>query len=905
MTNWKKVVMSGMLVLSSLFSHGADKAKDSAPSTVLLESNFASLTAQPREVNGKGYFKGVLPEGWSENFTGWTEVRATTVPVAEGDVKFLRFNIEKIPSAGAQFCVPLPGVKTGKTYCVTIRIRTSDSDAVRIAFREIGIPYASLWGTMVNTAGEWQQKEFVFKVTHVVDKPIGLFLYCSDPDVFDLAYVKVEEISMVKVAAAISRPDAGVKNFFRNSRLPLGLQSGWNIDRELFDGSAVADTTQTGPSGCAPLKITGKAGKFALFSEPFNVSDSGQTNQISFAVKGEGSWQASVICKGRVIKSKKLNVNGSWQRDAIIFTPDPEAWSFSLRLEGTGTLYLDALRACAGDKTAAYIPAGKCEVAMTFPPSATADSRIQFVDEKPLVNYLVSGDADGGELNIKIVNLYGESKELPPVRLNAGNLAGSINYDVFPNHPLGQFRIELSVKKDGALISPYNELVATRLDRPVYWGKDAPDSPFGIHVIAQEQLLKALKAGGVNWTRLHDAGTNYIGWFWLEPEKGKWVFADDAIQTYRRNNIKIIGQLGTAPKWASYLSMVDTGRSWISYHDHYFQPKNQADFANYVTTVVSRYRGVIDEYFIWNEPWNAAWWGVAYDKSKPGTDGHITSKNPQADFATLMKTAYQASKAAAPEVKIAGFNSGGKNWTRGVYDAGGMTACDIIDYHAYTDRMTGYPGDYCTQEYLNSIGYILEKEKSRLNKPVYMTEGQGTSQGNASGDDTQRFAGIYKYTVPWNNQENVIRYADNNCRFVVSTLASGAAKVFLYTAHSYNNLSTVPTFLVLTSADGYPHPMLAAHSAMAKRLEDKKFDKTKELAPGLYAYIFSDGKNSCAVISGKNSARGKRVAADLPGCAAADLFGNPLTLPLKYEGTIAYISVQASAVDLYAKLKAE
>ena len=28
-------------------------------------------------------------------------------------------------------------------------------------------------------------------------------------------------------------------------------------------------------------------------------------------------------------------------------------------------------------------------------------------------------------------------------------------------------------------------------------------------------------------------------------------------------------------------------------------------------------------------------------------------------------------------------------------------------------------------------------------------------------------------------------------------------------------------------------------------------------------------------------------------------------LPLKYEGTIAYISVQASAADLYAKLKAE
>lgn len=31
-----------------------------------------------------------------------------------------------------------------------------------------------------------------------------------------------------------------------------------------------------------------------------------------------------------------------------------------------------------------------------------------------------------------------------------------------------------------------------------------------------------LKAIGANWTRLHDAGLDYIGWYHLEPRKGQW-----------------------------------------------------------------------------------------------------------------------------------------------------------------------------------------------------------------------------------------------------------------------------------------------------------------------------------------------------------------------------------------------
>ena len=60
-----------------------------------------------------------------------------------------------------------------------------------------------------------------------------------------------------------------------------------------------------------------------------------------------------------------------------------------------------------------------------------------------------------------------------------------------------------------------------------------------------------VKALGYNWVRLHDAGWEYTGWWWLERTPGTWTFRDDAIRRYRDQHLTILGQLGTAPTWAS------------------------------------------------------------------------------------------------------------------------------------------------------------------------------------------------------------------------------------------------------------------------------------------------------------------------------------------------------------------
>ncbi|GIX07582.1 MAG: hypothetical protein KatS3mg115_1985 [Candidatus Poribacteria bacterium] len=198
---------------------------------------------------------------------------------------------------------------------------------------------------------------------------------------------------------------------------------------------------------------------------------------------------------------------------------------------------------------------------------------------------------------------------------------------------------------------------------------------------------------------MHDSGIEYLGWFHLEPEPGRWQFRDRELQRYREHHLEILGELGTAPLWASYYQ--DVGKPHNGYFDRYYQPKRMGDFANYVRTVVERYRGTIAAYDVWNEPWIHAWWAVGYDETKSGREGYLPSENPQRDFVRLMRTAYQNVKALDPNALVLGVNTttsgpgaqniGGSDWTAGVVQNGGLEFCDAIAYHQYTVRNSSSP----------------------------------------------------------------------------------------------------------------------------------------------------------------------------------------------------------------------
>jgi hypothetical protein len=388
-----------------------------------------------------------------------------------------------------------------------------------------------------------------------------------------------------------------------------------------------------------------------------------------------------------------------------------------------------------------------------------------------------------------------------------------------------------------------------------------------------------MKACGINWARLHDAGTEYSGWWNLEPEKGRWTFMDDDLLRYRKNKIKIFAQLGTTPAWASHFG--DLGCKYMGYFEKFLRPKNNEDFNAYVETFVARYKGVIDEYFVWNEPWGR-WWESGLDARFFGKD------DAKRDFAELCRGAYKTAKAVDPSIKLAGFNttSGGvgRQWTAGVYAAGGITNCDMIDFHVYTKNATCLEDDCVQQATCDAVGEIFSTVPNAGGKPIYMSEGQGASTGS-SGVGC-RMTGLYKRTITWQPEEDVAGLAEKNCRYTVSLLAQKVAKVFLYSAHGYSSLAQAPNFLVLLGADGYPHPSLAAYAHLTHSLEGKRFARKVALGENRFAYLFAGLNGTCAVLCGGRDARLPFIQD--PAIRWTDLFGNPLTAAATLPGTMRY-----------------
>jgi hypothetical protein len=895
----KMVLVIGIICL---FFHGAVRGAQ-----VLLNSDFGKCPVKiEHEMAGK--FKGVLPNRWGDNYIGWNKSNVESHVIAEKGRKFLRFNLKYIdPAAGnPQFCTGFPGLVDGGFYRITLLARNNSTGPLSVGLRMGPAPYSFRYERQLGRSPEWVEKSWFFKLGCKADDSLGFYLVPCGAGTVDIALIRVEKLtSPAEVAAALPRPGRETKNFFRNSRLPLGLQAGWSLHRMSDKTTAVPDPKCIGPSGSPALRLeangqmesfTGEKAAF-FFCEPFQVADPFVKNRVALSFKGTGKWSTS--CGGA---GKKIDPTGEWKRASIEFTPNFAQKSYTLEIsgDGTGTLWIDAFRAWSGDTDDSYKSAGECEVALGLPATEISETRIQFAEEPAELVYAVTGNFKEGVLKAKVANVYGREKNLPDLRLEPSNASGRIHFGVFPETPYGQFRTEVWVERNGKRISPMNEMVVTRVKKPVYWGKDAPESPFGGHFFSVDRTIKIMKAGGVNWARLHDAGFEYIGWGWLEPEKGKWKFRDEYIQRYRANHIKIFGQLGTTPNWANCLSKVKDGSKNPSFSDlyssHFNPPLNLDEFANYVKTVTARYKGVIDEYFVWNEPWGEGFWGPA-DYDEAGKK-FIMSKNPQADYAALMKAAYTAVKSVDPTIKVSGFNScawvTGRDWTKGVYDAGGMAWCDMIDYHFYTTTPQGFVGSHTDETYNHAVGYIREKE-GRLDKPVYMSEGQGRpgTCNNENLTEPPVLSGIYKYALPYDPGEDPIRRADLMCKYVVNLLANNVAKVFLYSAHCYGSLGTPSEFNVLLCTDGYPHPSLAAHANMAQHLEGRKFFKVVNVAEGVYAYLFAGKDRSVAAISGR------------PGCAkyqlpaakmleVSDLFGNPLPARTAYTGTLIFAEAAMS-----------
>ena len=140
-------------------------------------------------------------------------------------------------------------------------------------------------------------------------------------------------------------------------------------------------------------------------------------------------------------------------------------------------------------------------------------------------------------------------------------------------------------------------------------------NPFGINVFLEqeveeskrEQSLQMVSAAGFHWIRqefpwedIEIHGKDDFEDRRHEPYRSAWEKYDHIVDLAGEVGLEVIARLSNPPAWTRALTDTIGTRA---------PPDNLADWGDYVYTVVSRYRGRVRYYQLWNEPNIYPEWG--------------------------------------------------------------------------------------------------------------------------------------------------------------------------------------------------------------------------------------------------------------------------------------------------------
>ena len=877
--------------VSITYWHRADSPISDVDSNVEhLDTVKLDPSGRWHDVSSKsGRITGMLPSGWSDD-SGWAQVWASYRQDSFQGTDFLRVSIEKIVLRNGggdrqQLCFDslLGNPDPQKVYLLKFKARSLTGASPSFVLRMRDSPWTGYWTRQEALSSEWKTCEYKIQI-NVGDKvrgSMGLWITCDGEGQYDIADLSLVQLSPDEILASLQKSfnNHEPENLMRNSVFPLGLQSGWSLWRSVSDDIVNITSVQEPGNSLPCLRIEGPDAR--LWSAPFQSFKPDCSHLVKLTVRGQGKWSFEVKAFGKSLNEISQELDSEWREIEVAYTPSLLENMQQLFIGGSGVLEISRVVAGREAVIKTVKASERAEVSLTLPPSDASAARIQFDDEPSTINFATVSAPSAATLHTQITDLYGALTSLPPIVMKGGALErGQLDLRL---EKLGSFRVEVWLEKEGVCISPVSEIVLHRLHRPRGWGRDMPDSPFGVHCQEVARNIVMAKAVGMNWVRLHDAGMDLVGWASVEPEKGKWVFRDADLARYRKGNLEIFAELGTAPLWASHYRTATNATAVNGYFKKYFQPLNNEDYATYVTTLADRYKDVIAAWDVWNEPWIKNWWAIDYDSKL----GALTSEKPGADYASLMATAFDAVKAVNPKMRVAGFNTTdilqlGSNWTASVLAAGGLENCDFIDYHSYTKEPLGFPGDFISNGFKISMKPLLDKF-GFLPKDVWMTEGSPAPYLIHNG--------LMKQTDLDGGTDDSLLIADRFCKYYTSLLSCGVKKIFIYSMHCQTGeFSSSPAdWRVLTTDDGQLHPSGVGVSNFAWLIEGLPFQRLVDLGRGGYAYIFSDGKRSVAAISGRSDCEKFRLPTLPPGVEAVDLFGNTIS-ELNYSGRMIFLN---------------
>jgi glycosyl hydrolase family 39 (putative alpha-L-iduronidase) len=260
--------------------------------------------------------------------------------------------------------------------------------------------------------------------------------------------------------------------------------------------------------------------------------------------------------------------------------------------------------------------------------------------------------------------------------------------------------------------------------------------------------------------RLWDAG---VAWPNLEPTKGQWNFStlDNYVSISQQNSVEVDMVLGLSPQWASARpnepSVYNPGNA--------AEPQDIQDWRDFVQAIVTRYKGKIQQYEIWNEPNDPTFFSGTPDK-----------------MLQLASEAYKIVKQVDPSALVispAVTEASSLPWLDNYLSIGGGNYADVIGYHFYVS-----PNPPESIVSLASQVRAIMSHYGQQAKPLWSTE-SGWHPPATFATTAQEAAYVTRaYVLAW---------------------ASGASRFYWYAWDDHDWVS-----LQLTNADGSLRPSAQA-----------------------------------------------------------------------------------------------
>ncbi len=472
-----------------------------------------------------------------------------------------------------------------------------------------------------------------------------------------------------------------------------------------------------------------------------------------------------------------------------------------------------------------------------------------FTPDEPieLVVNVSGGESESRQLeaDIQLLDFDGRTVALKQQAVEQGAVA--LRFDS-PGE--GFYRASVTVKADGQEIGQAQASIGVV---PAAEERETlQESPFGVIGALNraptdelETRVQLMARAGIRWVR--------EGFLWdrIEPVEGQqnWEHFDRLVDTCHRYGIDVLPVLAYGTRWASTAPQDKKARTTM--------PRLE-EWRKYLEAVVTRYKGRIHAYEVWNEPNSITFFQVA--------QGDSQAKK----YAELLAFSYGIIKGIDRDARVLNGGFTPKHWVKErpdlhealfmqeIYDYSPVPF-DVAATHPYTSPTASTTNRQTTDKLEHLAGFVRDVvvEKGEAAKPMWFTE----------------------YGVPI--QEGVMteeRAADYAVIVMVHSLSMGyVEKAFLY---NLRNDGTDPKDkeqnFGLLNHDLSPKPAYFAYRNLIRLLEGARFVELQR-ADGVAKYVFESPAGQVLVLWSEDD-ESREVSIEAASTEVFDVIGRRASL---------------------------